>query len=183
MNKHSHHQSEGFALILALLVASVALAIGLSLLDITVKQLTLNTTVQESEVAFQAAAAGMNCLQFARNQEPIESQIDGGNFNVPCLQTSLSFIDSDTSLFSQRFIEQFDWTTNGGDTLCIDTLMVVVDATAAARVFNAPYNEPAKTCTMGDVCTYAYSRGYNRSCADIAAGSIFAVQRELTAEF
>jgi Tfp pilus assembly protein PilX len=148
MNKHSHHQSEGFALILALLVASVALAIGLSLLDITVKQLTLNTTVQESEVAFQAAAAGMNCLQFARNQEPIESQIDGGNFNVPCLQTSLS-----------------------------------LDATAAARVFNAPYNEPAKTCTMGDVCTYAYSRGYNRSCADIAAGSIFAVQRELTAEF
>ncbi len=68
MNKHTP-QTGGFALLLTLIISSVALSIGLSLLDITVKQLSLGATARESEIAFQVAATAMNCLQFARNTD------------------------------------------------------------------------------------------------------------------
>lgn len=48
----------GFALLLALIVSSVVLAIGISILNISVNQINLSATARESEFSFQAAHIG-----------------------------------------------------------------------------------------------------------------------------
>ncbi len=174
----------GFALILSLIVSSVALAIGLSLLDITIKQLTLGSTTRESEVAFQTAAAGMNCLQYARNQQPTVSQTNNASFQINCLGVTMDFTDSDAATsWRQVFSGQVDWTVATGKDVCIEYDMVVIDATGGQRTYTLSSTGQTKTCQSGDICTYALSRGHNLDCSTINGASVFAVQRELTAEF
>ncbi len=176
----------GFALILSLIVSSVALAIGLSLLDITIKQLTLGSTTRESEIAFQTAAAGMNCLQYARNQQPTLSQTNSASFQINCLGVNMNFTDSAPgNTVQQLFSGQTDWTVDSitGKQVCIEYDMVVIDATAAQQTYTLSSTGQTKTCQQGDICTYALSRGHNLDCATINGASVFAVQRELTAEF
>lgn len=171
----------GFALILALIISSVVLAIGVTLLDITVKQLNLGTTAKQSEVAFQAAAAGMDCLRWVRNQYPTQTQA-GGSLTFDCIGQNITLSDSDGSATTQHFRigsgapYGVDWTSSGS-TRCIDMEMFVYDATGSA--IGPMYN--GKTCPIGGVCSIAISRGYNRSCS--GGDDLFTVQRELTAEF
>ncbi len=176
-------QQNGFALILTLIISSVALSIGLSLLNITVKQLTLGTTARESEIAFQTAAAGMNCLQYARNSNLIESQSNGQTFSVQCAGQNITMTDGNAAVRQQ----EYEGETNlviAGRQRCIEYQMFVLDATAGAINFNPPTGGATKTCANGDVCTYAFSRGHNRACLELSGGGgSFIVQRELTAEF
>ncbi len=51
--------SAGFALLLTMIVVAVTLAVGLSLLNITLKQFTLSSTSRDSEIAFHAADSGL----------------------------------------------------------------------------------------------------------------------------
>lgn len=181
MKTLSRHQG-GFALILTLIVASVALAIGLSLLDITIKQLTLTGSTRESEVAFQTAAAGLDCLLYLHDQN--RSQLGGSNptfgtIGVNCLGLTLSFNDVSSSNVHHYSSGNIDWDVNAKD-YCVILDMYVVDARGGPQ--NPIINGKTRTCG-GDICTYAFSRGHNLSCADIAVANIFSVQRELTAEF
>lgn len=179
----SKRQQSGFALILTLIVVSVALSIGLSMLDITVKQLTLGTTTRESEVAFQAAAAGMNCLQYGRNEYPSNSQINSGTFVLDCLNSAITMTDSDATSWKQVFMSDFDWDLGGGKKLWIELEMTVIDAIAGSHNYTDPRTGTVKSCAAGNICTYAIVRGHNRDKVTIQSGSIFSVERELTAEF
>jgi len=184
INKTAHFSPQGgFALLLALIVTSVALAIGLSLLDVTVKQIALSATTRESEIAFQAAAAGMDCLVFARSHYPANTQAPGGTVDIDCLNQSTSVSDTNSDDKTQFFSDEFDWTLPSGQNVCINFTMAVIDATAGAETFDQPNGAGLKTCADGRICTYAYSRGYNRDCTEAGTGNLFLVQRELTAEF
>lgn len=179
-------QSGGFALLLALIVSSVALSIGLSLLDITVKQLTLGSTARESEVAFQVAATAMNCLQFARNTDLNRSQTNGADFNIDCVDLQFNFRDTNNA---STIVYYTNDTGNDlevdGRNRCVQYDMYVLLATAGdVTTVNQIGNTIECDGDQGaNVCTYAYARGHNRSCAELSAGNDFVVQRELTAEF
>ncbi len=175
--------TQGFALLLALIITSVALAIGLSLLDVTVKQISLSATTRESEIAFQAAAAGMDCLVLARNRYSVDSQIDGSSFDVNCLDVLISFNDDNTDLTRQYYADTYDWTLPSGQNVCIGFEMTVIDATEGDETYVQPNGAGSLVCQSGRVCTFAYSRGYNHSCSEIQTGGSFLVQRELTAVF
>lgn len=192
-----NQQSEGgFALLLALIVASIVLSIGLSLLDVTVKQLSLGATARESEVAFQVAAAGMNCLQYVRNQQLSDTQAAAvANISFDCLGGNISLTDTGGASgggFVRDFNQSgYDWLIDNGtsdpsddERYCISLEMLVLNASAltSGQVTAVPSNGETKTCRAGDVCTFAFSRGHNRPCADLGGGSLV-VQRELTAEF
>ncbi|MEI6864145.1 MAG: hypothetical protein WCK46_02130 [Candidatus Adlerbacteria bacterium] len=56
--------SKGFTIFFATLVASLALAIGLAIYDITVRQLDLATTVIQSQYAIYAADSGAECALY-----------------------------------------------------------------------------------------------------------------------
>jgi hypothetical protein len=56
--------SRGFTIFFATLVASLALAIGLAIYDITVRQLNLSTTTVQSQYAIFAADSGAECALY-----------------------------------------------------------------------------------------------------------------------
>jgi Tfp pilus assembly protein PilX len=53
--------ARGFTLLYAVLISSVLLAIGIAIFEITVRELRLSSIVRESEYAFYAADAGLEC--------------------------------------------------------------------------------------------------------------------------
>lgn len=61
---HAHSGKRGFTLLMASLVAAIFLAIAISLVSITIKQIILNSTVRESERAFFAADSGIECALY-----------------------------------------------------------------------------------------------------------------------
>jgi hypothetical protein len=55
---------KGFTLFFAMLVASLALAIGLAIYDITVREIDLSATVKQSQYAIYAADTGAECALY-----------------------------------------------------------------------------------------------------------------------
>lgn len=59
----------GFTLLIAVVLASVSLAIGLALLDISYKQVVLATAAKQSQIAFYAADAALECALYYDQQQ------------------------------------------------------------------------------------------------------------------
>lgn len=183
MNKKIQN-NKGFALLLSLIISSIVLSIGLSMLHVTLKQLTLGSTTKGSEISFHATSAGMECLRYERNTQSaaFESTAAGGTISIDCLGTTISATDTAGGSRVNRYYFEGDWNTTDGD-LCIKMdIMIVQDPTGDNTRTNIFGTGENPECTQNDVCTYALVKGHNRSCADIG-NSIFTVQRELTLGF
>ena len=154
--KDNKQTQAGFALLISLIVVSVVVSIGLVLLDVTTKQLRLSSNSTDSELAFHAANAGMECARYIRREasDAIEGDefaatpIDpGGSITgVSCFGQGVSatvqdVIDTEpTDDDGEAFLYQyeFDWGTDR----CSEVDMVV----AAANIFTS-------TATAGDGVT------------------------------
>ncbi len=60
----THPQERGFAMLFAVLVSSVLLSIGISIFNLTVKDLLLSSSGRESQFAFYAADTGVECALY-----------------------------------------------------------------------------------------------------------------------
>src|SRR3989344_611809 len=60
----TQNSSQGFTLYYAMLFGSIMLAIGASLLNISLKELRLSSALNESEYAFFAADSGVECALY-----------------------------------------------------------------------------------------------------------------------
>lgn len=176
---------KGFALLLTLIVVAVTLAIGLSLLNITLKQFTLASTARDSEIAFHASDSALECLQARRKLLP-SYYLDGtavsaycGGVTSPSTVTTASAGGGTVRKFAYEF------SNFGAANVCVDASMYVLDMRSSSTgVTNYGIsNEGLESldCSEGVVCTVIFSRGYNRNCSDL--DSIRAVQRELTVQF
>lgn len=58
------NQPRGFTLLIAVVLTSVLLSVGLALLDISLKQVTLSSTARQSQYAFYAADSAMECALY-----------------------------------------------------------------------------------------------------------------------
>ncbi len=186
MSKNTPQENRGFALLLALVISSIALSIGLSMLYISIKQLTLGTTTHGSEIAFQAANAGMECLRRSRISDETDYVTNGGEVTVDCLGQTGTMTDTNPDNQIQAFDYQFDWTPPGeSNERCIKFEAYAFNASSSDVTYNfAPERGiPPRVCSMGDICSTAFVRGFNRSCTEVDAGSIFTVQREISIEF
>ena len=56
--------SRGFAMLFSVLISSLLVVIGLSIFNITLKELTISTSARESQIAFYAANSGMECALY-----------------------------------------------------------------------------------------------------------------------
>lgn len=189
MRMRPYKRKEGFALLLAIIVASVVLAIGVSILDISVNQINLSATARESEFAFQTAHAGMDCIWYWRFEEAdIYTTLGGTKSSINCF--GINSIDSSkTTLLSNSngHINSYKYTLEWGTPArCNDLEMVVFNASDGdlVRTFsNKGVGENGvKRCEEGNVCTVLFSQGYNRACDELTS-SIFSIQRELVVEF
>lgn len=183
----------GFALLITLVVVSVVLAIGLSLLFVTTKQYLLSVTAIESEKAFQAGQIGLECMRFHRAQPDTRAKLLKENGDPPpaltcagitsssLAQTSALYSDSGRLLYNYRYRYDIDI---AGDTVCTEPSLYIADLRDATA--DLSYNLTGEglgtiTCTAGTLCTVVFARGYNRPCDQL--DSIFTVQREITVEY
>jgi hypothetical protein len=179
------HQS-GFALLLTIVVISIVLAVGISLLQITVKQISLSTTGRDSEVAFHGAQGMVECAQMFVETVDFISSGAGDSIAANCFGQSSSANESvnGTGSFNANtygYTLQFDW-SNSEDALCAEADIYILDARGGGYTetfTNQGLGE--ETCDNGDVCTVVFARGYNRECAEV--GSLRTVQRELTISY
>jgi hypothetical protein len=186
----------GFALLLSIIISSVVLSIGLTLLSVTLKQLNLSSTGRESEIAFHMANLGMECGRYWRTVHATPFTSDSTNIseleitcsdNVDLAPNDFNYIDTipgAPTSFVNKALYKFDIEVGVGAEMRLRHIALEVNVIVANEdVVNYPIGRIRKNCSAGDVCTVIVSQGYNRSESEVAANSIFAVQRELTAEF
>ncbi len=177
----------GFVLLLAILVSGIILSVGMSLLDISLKQFKISGIGLDSEMAFQAANAGVECVRYwdkeddsftVNNVGPLKriSCMDDVNkkvciLNPPgnnCLGGPPGTPDS-----GEEVKLQFEW-TNSGYTLCTDISVWKFDSPLPSSMLAAGSLD---TCPADVKCTIINSRGYSRACDKI--DSLRTVEREL----
>ncbi len=184
--------NQGFALLITLVVVSVVLAIGLSLLFVTTKQYLLAVTAIESEKSFQSAQIGLECMRYHRAQPTTKSALlkEGGAQppslacagvnpnNPPGVQATTLFNSSGQLLYNYKY----QYTLNGAK--CAEPSLYIADLREATT--DLTYNLTGEglgtiECTAGTICTVVFARGYNRPCDQL--DSIFTIQREITIEY
>lgn len=181
---------KGFALLITLVVVSVVLAIGLSLLFVTNKQYLLAVTAIESEKSFQAAQVGLECMRYHRGQPATKSQLlkEGGATppSLSCAGQSSANLAQATTIYndSGRLLYNYRYQYVIDGELCVEPSLYVADLRGATTDLN--YNVTGEglgtiECTAGTICTVVFARGYNRPCDQL--DSIFTIQREITIQY
>lgn len=166
----------GFTVLIASLVGAVVLAIGLSILAITLKQIKLSGLVKESETAFQAAHAGNECIQYWDH-----STTNGGRFDVGTTSQTIRCFGIDQSTISGPISgeeQRYDWTWGSPTSVCSSvSIYKFYDAVATQTVAinGVTYRSG---CPPGIECTVVKTRGYNAACNALTGNQI--VERELT---
>lgn len=189
MNRKNDKQ-EGFALLITLVVVSVVLAIGLSLLFVTTKQYLLAVTAIESEKAFQSAQIGLECMRYHRGQPSTKSALlkEGGAPppSLSCAGVNSSNLVQSTTIYnnSDRLLYNYRYQYTLNDSSCVEPSLYIADLTSADTDLDYSVSgEGLGTieCTAGTICTVVFARGYNRPCDQL--DSIFTIQREITIQY
>ena len=195
---------QGFALLMTIIVVSVIISIGLSVLDLTLKQVRLSTNAKDSEIAFHAANAGVECARYTRRV--YSTQMERGSSIAPvCFGVSPSpnsvaklaatSTVGDGDVF--RYIYSFSW-GSASDPRCTQVTTLVASATAMVNpttlgrgvtttnmtTYISGYPSSAGSswyCGPGERCTLLSVKGYNRACA--ASYGYGTVEREVLLQF
>jgi len=195
--RYKNNAQSGFAMLLAITVASVLLALGLSMLSVTTKQLTLSGTARESEIAFAAASAGLGCMTYHRRQSAsdfFDNDTTGGPPSANCFgggpdsgATQGKFDGtSGSDDYTNEFFYEYTW--GASNNRCSQVYMYVMRADTDDDGGNYTLDFSgvseaigSKTCAAGDTCTAVIARGYNAPCSVVTTQAT--VQRELTSQF
>jgi len=172
MRKNSNSQA-GVTLLVTLLLMSVLLAVSASLMNITLKQYQLSGMTHNSEVAFQAANAGIECAlyhDYVLNSFTINTQRNSINcFNLPISSGDKNGAIGIVGSGDERVYE-FTW---GSPAVCTEvSIYKFQDENVMVN------GVETRTCPTGAVCTVVQSRGYNVACN--ARTSPRVVEREFT---
>jgi Tfp pilus assembly protein PilX len=190
-------KSQGFALLIALIVVGVVLSIGLSILNLSISQVRLSTDAKESEAAFHAANAGMECARYWRREESDKMERGNNSFSPECFNVTTSVdrnspaaptlddaSDGDATLFSY----QFTWTTNDRctsiQTFVASSTVTGNGATTTNMLTLIPgYPEGDDFyCGPGSICTVIAVQGYNQPCNRVN-NTYGTIQREVLLQF
>ncbi len=185
-----NQQTSGFALLISLIVVGVVVSVGLTILDLTIKQLSLSTNSKDSEIAFHAANAGLECAQYWRLKEFQELE-DGNTVIFECFGDNIMKSSDPVAVLegdAHRYDFEFSWGGVGAER-CSRVAMVLLNSdnnSSGVEIGNMQTILPGysggstKTCEPGGRCTIISVQGYNKSCGSI--GSAGTIQREVLLE-
>jgi hypothetical protein len=141
----------GFALLVAVIFMSVVLSFGLTLGSLGYKQAVLASSAIESQYAFYAADAALECALYSDTQGNFTySDHDGTNRPNP-------IICENASAARVSYVYDATW--------LVDTQRLSFDAGRhCADVTIYKYSSPQP----GGITTYIFSQGYDVSCATVA---------------
>lgn len=177
-------KKKGFALLVAILISSVVLAIGLSMLNITLKQYVFSGIGRESEIAFYATDAGMECVLYWDTSLPPQGGIlDIGDTTnaLDCMGVSATLDKGNSVIDSgEEITAEFDWQNNGQNVCTKIYLTKYFDATNPVPM-GVPGPSGLISCPANATCTRLEARGYNRGCNDLTSPRV--VERALRATY
>jgi type II secretory pathway pseudopilin PulG len=190
-------QQSGFALLLSLIVVGVIISVGLTVLELTITQVRLSTNARASEVAFNAANAGLECARYWRRQagslmengQPLNPVGGLRCFGVTPDNNTVNEITEDITGDGQAWTYEysFTWGLNGDRCTEIATIVASSTDTGAGLTIEAMptripgYEMVDSDCDPGERCTILSVRGYNQPCANTL--NFGTVQREVLLEF
>jgi hypothetical protein len=187
MLHHKKIPSSGFALLITLVIISVVISIGITLIDLTIKQLRLANSSKDSETAFHAANAGVECVRYWRiaSSTEFETGLAGG---VPIRCFNESAVNSTPTQLVAGSVFQHDFEISWGPTnarRCSKVKMITIssDPTSAGVTYNGiqsiilGYPQNSKTCIAGGRCSIISVQGFNRACGSIT--ELGTIQREV----
>jgi Tfp pilus assembly protein PilX len=199
-------QQSGFALLVSLIVVAAVLSIGMAILDLSVKQVRLAATTKDSEIAFHAANAGMECARFWRRDQSAEMTEGDDTAAIECFSATAEDVNgnsvvSDTGVVSasppgtaattgsgDAYVYEYEFTWNSNQSCTtITTVVAVSDLSDGVNVTNIQTLIPgysdgdAFSCPASSQCTVVSVQGYNRPCDQ--KPSFGTIQREVLLEF
>lgn len=141
-----HTPHRGFTLLIAIILASVALAIGLALADVAYKQVVLSSTARNSQVAFYRADSAMECALYYDQQF---AAFNSGNT-----------FDQSGMRCETRLVANYQESplSDGG----VKTTFDVPCSTSGTRSATVTvYKYVTGSCTSGNAKSCIYVSGYN----------------------
>ncbi len=184
-------RKEGVTLLVALLLVGVLLGISTSLLNVSLKQYQLAGIAYSSEIAFQAANAGMECTLYhdfpqtgtstfavpgngaEQTTQPTLTCMNAGAVSVMGKPNAPYSGDGDgLSVSGEEQNFQFNWGT--GSSVCVDVSVYKYYSTSGTLVRSVHGVDLGGTggpCPANSECTIVQSRGYNVDCATLTAGT------------
>ncbi len=173
----------GFALLITLVTISITLSIGLTILEVTLKQFSLSSTGRDSEMAIHASIAGAECMEYWRGIDQnvfLSTSVPIDTIDCFNKKDSSFYFKSpvDNSTYPNTFIHHYEVSWNEAyDALCSKMSLYLIDA-RGGDVNYPPGIIPGsgQVCVSGSVCKIIVSDGYNRSCDDL--DSIRVTERE-----
>ncbi len=135
-------ESRGFTLLLAVLVSSILLSIGFAIFNILSKEVILSSSGRESQFAFYAADAGIECALYADTAlDAFATSSTITEITCGALPSTLTRTDDGTD-----FVTTFTFTSGTGNSAqCVD---VVVTRRNPKRTVIESYGH--NTCTLTD---------------------------------
>lgn len=184
----------GFALLMTLIVVGVVLSVGLAILELSIKQVRLSAMAKDSEIAFHAANAGMECARYTRRMNSDDME-DGLAITANCFGVSVAssptFI---TDIIGAGEVNQYDYQMTwglAGAQRCTSVVTLVASADFSGGGLTVPnmasiipgYPEADFECDAGGRCTAISVRGYNKPCPGGVSFPPGTIQREVLVEF
>lgn len=185
-HKPRAQSSTGFALLLALVVVSVVVSVGLTVLELTMKQVRLSTNSKESELAFHAANAGLECARYWRVAGTVDMEA-GNPIAMNCFNQPENVTPDLIEAGVFTYQTEFTWGQSAASRCSkMKTLVIVSDVSATTTVSSMETLIPGypyggnKDCEPGGRCTVISVQGYSSACGNI--GTIGTVEREVLLE-
>lgn len=153
-NPHNRiaNSQRGFTLLIAIILASVCLAVGLALADIAYKQVVLSSTARHSQVAFYRADSAMECALYYDQQfgwfNPNEFPAPS-TFPIQCQGQTITV--TKTALSGGRIRSTFDVPCSGGGRAAtVEVYKETGAGTCAPGRKNCLYTNGFNTCSTTD---------------------------------
>ena len=100
--KKDNLNNDGFVLLYAVLVTMVVVTVGVLMINIVTRQIVLSSVARNSQVAFYAANAGVECVTYWNSQKlfgfDTETENGGSIFIAPTEQIDFACGDSNISI-------------------------------------------------------------------------------------
>ncbi len=194
-------KEKGIVLLITLVLVSAILSIGITMIDLSVKQIKLSDNSKGSEVAFTASDAGSECAQFWRRRK-LTDMSQGQSFSANCFGGSTNVVPNTSSHNAARvpvlsgssvgsvylYEYEFTWGDNNDRCSKIRTLVGKADIAGngieivniSSLVDNYPYSGN-KICQAGETCSVISVSGYNKACS-LINNNYGVVQRQVYLE-
>ena len=176
------NNQKGITLLITLLLMGVLLGVSTSLLNVTLKQYQLSNLASASEIAFQAANAGMECLLHRDfTDEVFVSPVGAPRISLECFGESSNDLNTTPVSVNSGDEQRFQFTWGSNPQVCTDVSIYKFydNANPVSIIVNGVNLRPGVSCPSGSLCTVIQSRGYNAACSDLV-NNLRVVEREYT---